>query len=160
VGFHANADVDVSRPPAELAGMALAADADLLAVVDPRRDLHLELALLERAPGALALGARRRDDLAGAGALRARGRANELTEHAPGDLLDAAGAAAVRTGDRRRSRLGAAPGATTARDGDSERDVARHATRGVDELDLDLRSDVGAARPSRRAAAEQVVAEE
>ena len=55
-----HADVDVARAAAERAGMALAADPDLLAVVDARRDRDVEPALGDLPAAAFALGARRR----------------------------------------------------------------------------------------------------
>src|SRR5229473_614213 len=49
--------------------------------------------------------------------------------------------------------------AAVARDRDRERDVARRAASRLDELELELRRDVGAAR-APRPAAEEIVAEE
>src|SRR5439155_4534509 len=45
-------DVDVARPATDRAGVALAADADALAVVDAGRDLQLARALLDHTAGA------------------------------------------------------------------------------------------------------------
>src|SRR5262249_30111608 len=110
----AHPHVHVSGPAAELAGVPLAGDADLLTVVDSSRDLHLQLPLLECAPGALALSARRRDETSGAAALRTCVGPDELPEHAAGHLLNTARSAAAGTRDRRRSGLGTAAGAAAA----------------------------------------------
>ena len=90
--------------------MALAAQADPLPVVDARRDLDLELALLGHAPGAGAVGTGRLDDLAEAPALRAGLRADDLAEERVRDRLQAARPAAAGAGRRRRAGSGAVPG--------------------------------------------------
>ena len=71
--------------------MALAGDADPLAVVDPRRDVDLELALLERAAAAVAGRCTVLDPAAACRCSRGRLRADELAEDAPRDLLEPAG---------------------------------------------------------------------
>ena len=160
-GCDAHADVDVARAAAELARVALAADPDLLAVVDAGGNRDVEPALGDLPAAAVAFDARRRDEVAGAAALRARRRAHELAEHAARHLLHATAAAARRARDRRRPGLGAVAVAAVAGDADLERDVALDAARRLDELDLDLGGDVGAARPPRPPAdPEEVVAEE
>src|SRR3954451_7128787 len=161
VGLHADAHVDIARASPELAGVALAADPDLLAVVDPLRDLHVDTTLLHRATRAFAGGARGRHDLASASAAGTRLRPDELAEDAAADLLDAPRATARRAVDQARSRLCARGAAPRAGNGDAERHLARRSTRGLDELDLDLGGDVRAAgAPSAAGSAEQVVAEE
>src|SRR6185312_10005879 len=61
IGQDAHLHVDVARTRAELPDMTLAAEPDALAVVDARRDRHLEAALLEHASRTLAIGAWRLD---------------------------------------------------------------------------------------------------
>ena len=79
---------------------------DPLAVVDPGRDLDVELLRLDRAPVAVAGGAGRLDDGAGAEAGRAGLRAHELAEDAARDLLQLATARAGRARDALGARLG------------------------------------------------------
>ena len=50
IGLDANEHVQVAGAPADLAGVSLAAEPDALAVMDPRRDLDRDRALLDRAP--------------------------------------------------------------------------------------------------------------
>src|SRR5262249_56793349 len=97
----------------------------------------------------------------GAAARRAGLRADELAEDAARHLAQPTGAAARGTCRRLGPRLGAVAGAARAGDGDLERDFARRARRGLDELALDARRGVRAAT-SRRSPrhAEEVVAEE
>jgi hypothetical protein len=164
VGAHVDLDVDVARPPAEGARVALAREADSLAVVDPRRDVDLQLTLLGHPPGARAVRARRLDHPAGAPAARAALRPDELAEHGARDRLQPPKPLAGRAGRRRRAGGGARPGARGAADGDGEGHAAANAARRLDELHLDLGEHVSAARgaPARPAAeaAEEVVAEE
>src|SRR5206468_4713159 len=83
-------DVDeyeqVPRPPARRARVALAGEPDPLAVVDSRRDLDPEGALLDEPPAAVAALARVVDDRARAVAPRAGVGPHELAERAPRDL--------------------------------------------------------------------------
>ena len=97
---HADLDEEVARRAAELAGVALATNADALAVGDPGRDVDVDRAVVQRAADPVAGGARRLDDAAEAVAARAGAGADELAEDALRDLLDAAGAAADVAGDR------------------------------------------------------------
>ena len=105
VGPHVHEHVEVAGAAAERAGVALAADADALAVVDPRRDLDLERPLLDDAARAVArrCTAARRSGRDRRSARHACG-ADELAEDAARDLLEPAGAAARRAGDGRRAR--------------------------------------------------------
>ena len=163
-GVTRTSDVDVAGAAAERAGVALAGDADALAVVDAGRDVDVERrATRATRPAPLALLARVLDDLAAAAAVRARLRADELAEDAARDLLQAAG---CRRSAGRSS--GCVPGSTPSPSQTAQVTATSNGTstfdaaRGVDELDLDLGADVGAAllRAPRRAAAEEVVAEE
>src|SRR5581483_3904819 len=160
VGADVDEDVDVAGIAAGQTGMALARDADPLAVVDSGRDLDVELPLLHRATGAAALLARRLDDATGAVAARAGRGADELAEDAARHLLEPPAPAARRALDRAGARLGAAPLAGVARDGHLERHLLGDSGRGLDELDLDLCADVRAAPGTACADAEQIVAEE
>ena len=159
IGTNADPDVHVPGAPAELARMTLAADADLLPVVDARRNRHREPSLLDVAARAVTRGARGRHDAPCAPTARTRLGSHELAEHAPRDLLHAAGAVARGTCGRACPGLGAVPAAALAGDADPEGDVSRRAARSLDELDVYLGRDVRAtcAPP---AAAEEVVAEE
>ena len=108
VGPDAHRDVEVARAAAERARVALAREADALAVVDARpapstssdrsssvrpAPVHVSHGMLDLAPGALAFGARR--------------RADELAEEAPRDLLQPAVAAAALADRDVRARLDA-----------------------------------------------------
>src|SRR6185312_10231125 len=97
------------------------------AVVNPRRDLDLELRLLAHAALAVAVLARIVDDRALALALRAglRHREEALRE------LDTAGAAALRAALRLRTRLGAGAAARAARLGARELERHLHALKRV-----------------------------
>src|SRR5207248_653686 len=100
IGLHAHEHVDVARPAAQHAGVPLAAHADALPIVDAGRDVDVQIAPLDRAPGAFALRAGVIHDLPAAAAGRTRLGAHELAEDAAGDLLQptraVTGAAAAR----------------------------------------------------------------
>src|SRR5439155_18608826 len=83
----AHEDVEVARASAERPDVALAGEADALAVVDPLRDLDLDRPLVERATGACACLARVLDEPSRTAALGAPRRADELAEHAARDPL-------------------------------------------------------------------------
>ena len=143
--------------------MSRASDADPLAVVDPRRHVELERDVLEDPAVALAPLTRRLDDAARAVAARAGARPDDLPEHRARDLLHDARAAAARAGDRRRPRGRARAVARRATPGDADDDVERDPARGIGEVDLHLRRDVGAPRrprPSPLRLAEERLAEE
>ena len=122
VGPDAHRDVDVARAAAERAGVALAGEADALAVVDAGRDStssvrsssvrpapsHVSHGCSILRPVPLALGARR--------------RADELAEDAARDLLQPAGAAAALAGRDVRAGLHAVAVARGAGDRDLELD--------------------------------------
>src|SRR5690606_18219195 len=67
---HADVDVQIARRPAVAAGLALAREADPVAVVDARRNLHRQRAALADSPAPGALPARLLDDRARAPAGR------------------------------------------------------------------------------------------
>ncbi len=141
--------------------MALAGDPNLLAVMDPGRDLDLERSFLDDPALAAAVGAGLLDPLARTPAGRTGLGADELAEGAPGDPLQAAGAAAGLTGDRARARRGSTARAGAARDRNGKRNLPLDSARSLDQLDLDLNGEVRPTRACRTAAdAEEVVAEE
>ena len=140
--------------------MAGAADADPLAVVDPGRDLDLELLRLERAAVPRARRAGRLDDRADPHAGGTRLRADELAEDAARDLLQLALTAAGLTGDALGARLGAFAVAALAGGRDLDLDRALDAGERVRELDRDRDADVAAAAAPAAVAREEVVAEE
>ena len=161
--LHAHGDVDVAGRAAERARVTVAADADPLTVVDPRRDLEIERDVLEDPAVSLASWARRLDDPAGAVAARAGPGTDHLSENRPRHLLDATRAGARRAGDRRRARRCPGPAARLARASCPDVDVQGGAGRRGSEIDLDVRSHIGAAGRSRAGAgpaAEQRLAEE
>src|SRR5512132_4138908 len=161
VGLDAHLDVDVAGAGAASAGMALAGDPNLLAVMDSGRDLDLERSFLDDPALAAAVGAGLLDPLACAPAGRTGLRADELAEGAPRDPLQAARAAAGLTGDRARARRGSTARAGAARDRNGERNLPLDSARSLDQLDLDLNGEVRPTRAFRTAAdAEEVVAEE
>ena len=148
VAGDAHLDVHIAGASSVRARMALATETDALAVVDPRRDLDLELARLEREAGALADGAGRLGHAARTAAGRARLGADELAEDAAGDLLQLSLAAAGRAGDALRPGLGALAVAALAGRRDLELGHPGHAGERIGELDLDRDTDVAAARPA------------
>src|SRR5438094_938644 len=116
----------------------------------------------EAAAGAAALGAGPLEPAAGAAARRAGLGADELAENAPRHLLQPPGAVARRAGRDLASRFRAVAAAARTGHGCLERDLARHAVGGLDELDLHRCREVGTAgAATTTAGAEQrVVAEE
>ena len=106
--------------------------------------------------------ARLLDPPARAGARRAGLGADELAEDASRHLLQPPGSVARRAGRDLGARLRAVAPAARAGHGRLERHLARDAVGRLDEVDLDRRDEVGAARAAASgAAAEQhVVAEE
>ena len=164
VGLHAHEHVDVAGAAAERAGVALAGDADALAVVDAGR--HLDLRARARssvrpAPSHAWHGCSIDD--AAAAAVRARLRADELAEDAARDLLQVAAAVAARAARRLRARLDAVAAADRAGDRELERHAATVIPRAASTRSISISgADVGAAlrRPPDARAAEEVVAEE
>src|SRR4051812_46092452 len=142
--------------------MPLAGQADPLAVVDPRRDRHLDRSLLDDSAGTAALGARLLDPPPSSRTRRAGLGADELAEDAPRHLLEASGAVACGARRYLAARLRAVPSAMRAGDCRFEGHLAGHAVRGLDEVDLHRRCEVCAAGASITGAAaeEDVVAEE
>src|SRR4051812_6688425 len=142
VGADLHLDIDVACPTADEPGVPHAGQADLLSVVDPRRDLDRQRPLLDDAAGAAALGAQSLDPAAGATARRAGLGADELAEDAPRHLLQPPGSVARRAGRDLASRLRAVASAARTGHGCLERDLARDAAGGLDELDLHGRREV------------------
>src|SRR5919199_1437531 len=116
MGTDMNENVDVAGAALRPARVALSAEPDPLAVVDPPRDLDLERPFFQTlaAPGAVL--ARRAQHPATPAALRARLRADELAEHGARHGLEAPDSAASGARLRRRSRRSAASCAGRARD--------------------------------------------
>ena len=141
--------------------MALAGEADLLAVVDSGRNLDLERSLLDDPARALALPARMLDHAACTAAARARLRADELAEGRPRDVLEPAGAVAGRATRWLGTGLGAAAAAGRARHGHRKRNIALRSAGSLGEVDLDPSRDIRSARPAGTARdAEEIVSEE
>src|SRR2546426_4308956 len=140
--------------------MTFAAQPDSLTIVDARRDLDLDVSLLEHAAGPMAFLTRLLDELPGAVARRTGPGAHELAEDAARDLTHAAVAPTGWAGADLRLRLGAVSSATLAWNRDAERHVALCSSRHLRQVDLDPRRDVGAARAPSSSPAEEVVAEE
>src|SRR5207247_6162030 len=163
VGTHTDEHVHVARTAAECATVSLARQADALAVVDARRDVDVDRALVDRAARAAAVLARVLDDPAAASAVPARRRPDELAEDAARDLLQPAAApasAAARDGRPGRDAV-AATGA--AHDRDLERDARGLAARRFDEVDRHLGGDIRTTRApggAARRGAEEVLPEE
>ena len=163
IGPDAHDDERVASLGAPEAGVPLAADADLLAVVDPLRDVDLELPPRDDAPVAAALGARLLEHLADAAAVRARPLLDELAEDVLRDAPHDAGARARRARARRRARLGAASrrSARTEARRRAERSRTRPANASSRSISTTAwTSPPRCARCRPPAAAEQVLAEE
>src|SRR6185312_7016512 len=97
VRAHVHQNVRVAGTPPDLAGVALARQADPLAVMDAGRNVDVEHPLLHLSPRPLAVGTRRRDDLTRSPALGTRIRADELPEDRGRDGLLATAPTADRT---------------------------------------------------------------
>src|SRR4029078_8456790 len=109
-------DVGAARRAASGAGVARAANADPLAVVDPGRNLDLELLRLDHAVIPRAGRGGRLEERTASETGRTGLGADELTEDAARDLLQLALAAAGLAGDALGPRLGALPVADLAGD--------------------------------------------
>src|SRR5437867_9365085 len=146
---HAEHDVEVAGCAGVRPGLALAAQLESGAAVDAGRDLDVELVRPPLHAGALAAGARIRDDgaLPVAVAARLGDREEALLEaHLPR-------AAALRAGARRGPRLGAASAARVARRQAGHRDRLLAPERRLLEADLEVVAEVlPAPRPTAPAA--------
>src|SRR5260221_10597083 len=153
VGLEADEDVEVARRAAAHPSLALARDAELLAVVDAGRDVQGEVRLLALAALAAAARAHLVDRLARAAAARARRHVHEPAEHRLLDLTDLAAPVALRARRDRGARLRAIAAAAFALLEPRDLDRAIAAPHRVDELDLELHPQVRAAhRPTLAAA--------
>src|SRR5262245_28701937 len=153
-------DVDVAGSAAERPRVPLARDADALPVVDAGRNLDVKGLLLHRSSRTAAGLAGMLDDVSSAAAGGAGLRADELAERAVLDVTEAPGAGARRARGRLRARREARSATRRAGNRDGVADVARRSPSRIDEVDLHLCADVGAALTPRPADAEQIVAEE
>src|SRR5690606_7092538 len=146
-------DAEVAGRAAALAGVAAAADLEVVALGHARRDLHRDRLLALDAALARAVRARRRDDAALAVARRARLDVDELAEERVGDLPDLAGAGAGRA---RLEALGAALGAAAAADAADDEladlELTRDALGDLFEREREAHAEVGA-RPALAASA-------
>ena len=161
VGSDVDEDIDVPGLPAERARVSFARETDPLAVVDSRRDLDVDVALLEDSSRACACLARVLDDLARAAAARTRLASDELAEPGARHSLEVTRAAALFARRDCGARLDSVAAARIASSRDLNRHRASDAGSGLLELDLDLRRNVRPARSPRAGGdAEDVVAEE
>src|SRR5205809_4580812 len=132
----------------------------MLTDVDTRRDGETDFAVLALAALAAALRALLVHGLAGPAAARAGRYVHESPKHRLLHLSDLAATVAGRAGRGRRAWLGAVPMAALAGLEPRHRDDALAALDGVEQVDLDLHPEVGAAHRAARLAAAQVAAEE
>ena len=141
-------DSDVERPGGTAAGpgLALVREADLVALVDARRDRHVQRPSPLHAALALARVAGRLDDLAVAPTSRTRGHVDHLAEHRLADAANLAPTIALGAGDRMRARLRAIPTAGVAPREDRELDLLHRAEDGLLEGDAEVVSKVRAGR--------------
>src|SRR5260221_6040019 len=146
-------DVEIARWSAAHPGLALARDAKLLAVVDASGDRERDVALLALAALAAAADADLVDGLAGAAAARAGRHVHEAAEHRLLDLTDLALAAAGRAGRHLRAPLGTVAAARLAGLEARDLDDPLATADRVDELELDLHAQVGAAHRAALTAA-------
>src|SRR5207253_1283013 len=102
--LHVDEEIEVAAARAADSGLAFAGDADARAFVDSGGDLHRQLALVERAAFALAIGARVADHFTRAAACRAAALDHEKALLRP----DLAHSAAGRAGAAAIVRAGAA----------------------------------------------------
>ena len=153
-------DVQVAGGSAAHARLALARHAELLPVVDARRNGEADLAVLALAPLAAAMRTLLVDGLAGSAAARAGRDVHEAPEDRLLHLTDLAAAVARGARRGRCPRLGAASVATLAGLEARHGDDAFAALNGIEEVDLDLHTQVGAAHRTAGFATAQVSAEE
>src|SRR6185503_7246286 len=142
MGLNGDVDVEIARRPAVSAGLALASQANPVAVVDARRDLDRKRLVLAQAASAAALAAGLVDRSASTAAVRTR----LLNREEPlGDSYLAHAAARLAV-DRLRARLGTLAGAARALDlgRNIQRDgIARH---GLLERELEVVAQIRAAK--------------
>jgi hypothetical protein len=110
VGDH----IQVARDTATGTCLALARQADLVPIVDARRDGHTERALEFRPALATTHGTGPLHDLPGTPASAAHGHVDHLAQHRGPDLADLARATALGATDGGRTRLRTVPGARLA----------------------------------------------
>src|SRR6266404_7902183 len=152
-------DVEVARRGTADPGTALAGETNARAVVDARRNFHVQLLHLLDAATAVALGTRPLVDTSRSVAARAAA----IERERPG--ADLRLPAAVAFGTRRPAALGTRAVAGRAFDGLRERDRRGRAANRAQEVDLERRFEVGAAlrrfgAGELRAAAAEEIAED
>src|SRR6185503_725211 len=152
--------VEIAGGSAAQAGLALAGDPELLPVVDPRGDVERKLVVTALATLAAASRAQRIDCLARAATPWARRHVHKASEHRLLDLTHLAAPIAGAAGRDLRAGLRAAALAALARLEPRDADRARAALHRVDELDLDLHAQVGAAHRSPRLASAELATKE
>src|SRR5258708_3253186 len=149
VGLEVDHSVEIARRTAIHAGLALAGQADAIALIDARGNLHRQGLVLLDAPGAAAGRAGVGHHLAGAvaGGTRLLDREEALRQpHRPRAVAGVAG-----LGLRAGLRAGALAGLARFHRGDA--DLGRGAPRGLLEGDLQVVAQVGAAEDGGTAAA-------
>ncbi len=147
VSLHLEDYIKIAGPAAVHAGLPLLREAELRAVVDARRNVHLELALALQIAFALTFLARTANDLAAPAALVAS------SAHRKKRLLINHFALAAANGASSESvfGLGALAGAAAALFQARNLNVDRDATHGVFEIDLQVVADIVAALRARAA---------
>jgi uncharacterized membrane protein len=140
--------------------LALARDTQLLTVIDARRNGEADLAVLALAALAAAVGALLVDGLSRAAAARAGRDIDEAAEHRLLHLADLAPTVAGRARRGRRSGLRAVPVTALARLESRHGDDALAALDRVEEVDLDLHTQIRASHRPAGFAAAQVSSEE
>src|SRR3989454_4189273 len=158
--LQAHEHVKVARRTAAHPRLALTRDAQLLPIVDAGRERQRDLAVPPLPTLAAAARAELVDGLAGAATARAGRDVHEPAEHRLLDLAHLATTAAGAARRDRRARLGAAAPAPLAGLQPRHGDDTLAALHRVEEVDLDLQTQVGAAHRAARLAAAQIAAEE
>src|SRR2546428_2866755 len=154
--FEADEHVEIAGRPAAHAGLALAGDAKLLPVVDAREDRERDLAVLSLAALAAAARADLVDRLSCAAAAWAGRHVDEAAEDRLLDLANLAAPVARAAGRDRRPGLGARPIAAFAGLEARHPDDPLSSFDRVEEVDLDLHTQVRAAHRTARLAAPEV----
>ena len=127
------------------AGLALAGQLDMGAVLDAGRDPHLDGAPRPDPAVGVALGARLADDRAEAAAAGARPGGHHLADERPGDLADLAAAVADVAGHRVRARRRALTRAGRADDRGVDDQLPGRAERALGQVQVDPDGGVAAA---------------
>src|SRR3990170_4242794 len=151
MGLHMDGDVEVAHRPAARPRLTFTGEADLVPIVDARRDRHTEMLAARPAALALAIRAGLADDLPLAATLRAARHVDHLAEHGGAGDADLTPAAALRAGGGARARPSPAAAARRAAVEGLEYELLLRAPDGLGERDGQVVAEVRSGRRARTA---------